>query len=102
MISSMTSGNSNEDRTFFGLARNHIYTVFTAMEVGDWKLVRCRNPWGRDDYKGPFYDFDKDVTGGIDSRWNTIVPGTGITYRKYMEDRGLWSGINDGIIWIDH
>ena len=68
MISAMTSGTSNEDRTFFQLAQNHIYTVIDAIEVGGWKLIRIRNPWGREEYNGAWNDND--------SRWNTTIPGS--------------------------
>ena len=65
MISAGTrsSANGHDDRSAVGLAQGHAYTVLSAHEVTDAsgravKLLRLRNPWGTEDYEGPFGDHD--------------------------------------------
>ena len=58
MITAGTPGTSDRSRSARGIAQNHGYTVLDAVEVEGNKLVRCRNPWGREDYSGPWNDQD--------------------------------------------
>ena len=58
MVSGGTPGSSNAARTESNLAENHVYTVLDAFVEEGKRLLRIRNPWGREYYDGPFNDND--------------------------------------------
>ena len=65
MVSAGTPSSSggDSDRSATGMAQSHAYTVLSAHEVTDGngitrKLLRVRNPWGQEQYQGPFSDDD--------------------------------------------
>ena len=39
-----------------GIVAKHAYTLLTAKEIGDLKLVKLRNPWGRFEWLGDWSD----------------------------------------------
>jgi len=48
---------------FNGLITGHAYSLLgTVVLSGGPKLVHVRNPWGREEYKGPFRDDDPQWT----------------------------------------
>ena len=58
-----TSGNGDDTKqNRVGLAMSHAYTVLGVVEVNDRtynkseRLVKLRNPWGKETYKGPWCD----------------------------------------------
>ena len=63
---------------------NHVYTILDTQDVFGNKLIRMRNPWGRETYSGPWRDDDA-------SNWDPFL-------RSLVdhEDR------NEGIFWIDY
>ena len=60
MVSASTPGSSNSGRTASNLAQNHVYTVLDSFvaESNGQRLLRIRNPWGREYYDGPYADND--------------------------------------------
>ena len=44
-----------------GLATGHAYTLIGAQEYNGVKLIKIRNPWGSESYKGKWSDDDKDM-----------------------------------------
>ena len=56
-----TSGSNHFKQNRVGLAMGHAYTVLGVVEVKDangtaTRLVKLRNPWGSETYKGPWCD----------------------------------------------
>jgi hypothetical protein len=90
MVSASTpeSSNGDEDRSALGLAQQHVYTVLGAFEAQKAngqtvQLYKIRNPWGREDYNGPFGDNDT-------TNWDpTLQAAVG-----YLDE-------NDGSFFID-
>ena len=71
MISASTPGDNDDERTVSGLAKNHVYTVLDTHQVtksdgSTAKLLRIRNPWGREEYNGSYADNDT-------SNWDTAL-----------------------------
>jgi hypothetical protein len=48
-----------------GIACSHAYTILHTYEIGDLKLVKMRNPWGSEEYTGPYSDGDSNWTDAI-------------------------------------
>jgi len=42
----------------FGLVSRHQYTTLSTAEYKGERLVKLRNPWGRERYNGPWSDSD--------------------------------------------
>ena len=94
MISAITPDGNNQDKNEYGLAFGHMYTVFSAHEVGGERLIRVRNPWGAETYEGPWSDGD--------SNWDRTIESEGKTFLDYFTDLGLYMEKNDGFFFIDY
>ena len=56
---STPTGSHDENDPTYGIAYNHAYSVIGVKELSTGvKLVQVRNPWGVEDYKGPWSDKD--------------------------------------------
>ena len=66
MITAGTPGGDDTSRSARGIAQGHGYTVLNAVEVNGNKLVRVRNPWGKENYSGPWNDNDT-------SKWDESI-----------------------------
>ena len=58
-----SSAGGDRDRSAVGIAQGHAYSVLSAHIVTDSqnqvkRLIRVRNPWGSEDYEGPYSDSD--------------------------------------------
>ncbi|KAJ8314394.1 hypothetical protein KUTeg_008955 [Tegillarca granosa] len=51
-----------------GLVGGHAYSLTGAARVGDVCLVRVRNPWGKQEWKGPWCDGSPE--------WDSVPPGS--------------------------
>ena len=52
-----TPGESDKQRTEFGLVQNHSYTVLKAVTLRNGqRLLKVRNPWGVESYTGDYSD----------------------------------------------
>jgi len=79
----MTAAPSH-DRARFGLVASHIYSVLRAVEIQDFQLICCRNPWGRGEWNGPWGDNSEE--------WTTNPE---VAKALNMAER------QDGIFWMD-
>ena len=75
MVSALSPGESNEELTPAGLAQAHVYTVLDAHEVDGERLLRIRNPWGSETYKGPWSDDDT-------SNWDRSLQGRAQIFKE--------------------
>ena len=44
------------DKQKLGLVPTHAYSLLAAYQVGNYRLVKLRNPWGNLEWKGEFSD----------------------------------------------
>ena len=84
MLSSSTPGTTNTKTSDLGIVGNHVYTILDTSEAFGKRLIRMRNPWGRETYSGPWRDDDA-------SNWDLGL--------RYLVD---YADENEGIFWIDY
>lgn len=83
-IQGSTIGNDDTKKNKVGLVMGHAYTVLKAQELSNGvKLIKIRNPWGRETYKGPWEDKSELWTDAL------------------REEVGLVVDYRDGIFWTD-
>ena len=80
----------NIHRTDLGILVNHAYTLLDAREVGEpyqdkIRLLKLRNPWGMQEWEGPWSDNDQ--------MWNTPIGSK-------AKDRLGVTFEDDGTFWI--
>ena len=61
IIQTSTNGSNHSNKNAVGLSLGHAYTVLGVKKIKDdsgkdVKLVKIRNPWGREGYKGDYSD----------------------------------------------
>jgi hypothetical protein len=84
MATGVTDDGSGKD--FKGLITGHAYTLKGVAEYKGEKLVQVRNPWGSDQYKGPWSDSDT-------AKWTEDALKT---LNHVLEDDGMfWVPLND-------
>ncbi len=82
-----TEGTSDRENQDNGLVKGHAYTVLGVVTLNDadkTRIVKLRNPWGKDSYTGPWADGDE--------RWNE---GDNATVGDFSPN------LYDGIIHMD-
>lgn len=65
----------SEEREFTGLYAGHAYSILDFIDIGDFKLVRIRNPWGSDnpiEWTGPWADNSAELIQNLD-KINTVI-----------------------------
>jgi hypothetical protein len=62
---------------------NHVYTILSVVEVEGNKLLRIRNPWGKETYTGDWNDSS--------SKWNTS-----------LKNKVQYTFGDDGIFFVDY
>lgn len=85
MISAATYGNDDTKKNASGLASGHAYTVLSHIQLSDankTRLVKMRNPWGRENYYGDWSDIDSSL-------WT----------EETKEEAG-WTALDDGIFYM--
>ena len=93
MISALSPGTSNTELTTEGLTQAHVYTILDSHIVEGTRLLRIRNPWGVETYKGPWSDGDA-------SRWDQSLQQEAKTFRERFPE--LYKKEDNGIFFIDH
>ena len=58
MVTAGSGGTDDTSRSAVNIAQGHGYTVLSTAIIDGTKLVRIRNPWGKEDYTGPWNDKD--------------------------------------------
>ena len=79
-----------------GLAINHAFTVLSAHELKDAKgktikLVKIRNPWGKEEYNGPYSDRSKLWTDDLRKQAGASVNNEGIFFMPIAEFKKSFS-----------
>jgi hypothetical protein len=80
-----TAGNDHFTQNAVGLAKGHAYTVQGVKEVTDangtkTKLVRLRNPWGAEQYSGPWCDSCDEWTAETIAQTGHAEANDGVFY----------------------
>ena len=83
MISSSTPGDSNDNKSSLGIVQSHVYTILSIHNIDGQRLLRLRNPWGRETYNSTWSDGD---TSNWDENIRSQVP--------YVD-------ANEGVFFID-
>ena len=87
----LTCGEDNPtEKKRLGLVPHHVYTVIDVGEgSGGMRFLRLRNPWGTEEWTGPWSDNDENWT----------------TYRhldvSLRKEKGYSASTDDGAFWID-
>jgi len=81
-----------------GLIASHAYTVIGVNTVTDaegqkHRLVKCRNPWGRESYSGKWSDKSKLWTPELRKQVDAVVANDGVFYIPVEEYKTDFSGI---------
>ena len=95
-------GSTHFDTQDNGLAKGHAYTVIgVTTEVPGKRLVKIRNPWGTERYKGPWCDGCKewnDVSQEVKTKLGYQNADDGIFYMT-VED--YWAGFEETNVNFD-
>ena len=80
-----TSGSNHFTQNAVGLANGHAYTVQGVKEVTDaqgtkTQLVRLRNPWGAEQYKGPWCDSCDEWTAETEAQAGLMRANDGVFF----------------------
>ena len=90
MISGSTPDVSDNTNTSGGgIVQDHVYTILGVIETEDGdRLLRIRNPWGRETFTGETRDRDSNDEGSF--------------WTQDLKDELNFIGGNDGIFYIDY
>ena len=82
IITAKVDGAGNHHvKTASGLATSHAYTVLgTKLLTDGTKLVKIRNPWGKETYKGRFSDKSADWTAARIKEVGLVKKDDGVFY----------------------
>jgi hypothetical protein len=88
----MTASVSRQDKTDLkGLVNNHAYTLIGVAEYNKIKLVKIRNPWGAEEYKGPWSDKSSEWTTDARTALGSVVKDDGIFWIPLTSFKSLFS-----------
>lgn len=74
----MTASNHNP---IYGLPGGHAYTLLGAKQLADGtKLLKMRNPWGSEDYIGPWSDSSDQMTEAVRNELGHVKANDGVFY----------------------
>ena len=83
MLMATESGTSHDYQNEVGLALSHAYSVLGAKEIVDIRdnskvrLVKIRNPWGKEDYHGNFSDKSDKWTDDLRTKAGAVNKNDG-------------------------
>ena len=107
-----TWGTNHDTQADNGIANGHAYTVIGVTDaVPGARLVKLRNPWGTEKYKGPYCDDCKewnDVSQDVKDTLQFTQANDGIfyiplaDYHSYFEETNIIFDISDGDWHEDH
>ena len=93
-----TAGSGDDtQQNHVGLAKSHAYTVLGVVEVTDsrgrkTRLVKMRNPWGKETYKGPWCDSCHEWSEETEQQAGLMKSDDGVFfmpinyYQRYVKD----------------
>ena len=93
MLSALSPGTSNTELTSTGLTQAHVYTILDSHIVEGERLLRIRNPWGQETYRGKWSDDDA-------SSWDKSLQQEAKTFKERFPE--LYKNEDDGIFFIDY
>lgn len=98
VIQTGTAGSNHSTKNAVGLSNGHAYTVLSVIKIKDdsgteVKLVKVRNPWGTENYKGDYSDSSAKWTSeAMKTRAGMVKANDGEffmpidLYKKWMSD----------------
>jgi len=84
-----TAGCCKEGKAVHGLVTGHAYSFLDLAELTDdsgavvHKIVKMRNPWSSEDYKGPWSDNDPNWTEAWKEQVNLVTANDGIFWMEW-------------------
>lgn len=78
-----TNTGNNKESEALGLVRSHAYSIISAFDFGELRLVKLRNPWGKFEWKGDFSD--------ISDKWN---------YYSNLKEKVGYMNSDDGVFFM--
>ena len=78
-------GKNHFDKLANGLSISHAFTILSTHELKDAKgktikLLKIRNPWGKEEYKGPYSDSSKLWTADLRKQAGAVVANEGVFF----------------------
>ena len=79
------AGKTHHDKLANGLSIMHAFTILSAHELKDAKgktikLLKMRNPWGKEEYKGPYSDSSKLWTADLKKQAGYVKANDGVFF----------------------
>lgn len=81
-MSTGTPGSYNGTE-YISLVNGHAYTLLQGKQHGDLRLVQMRNPWGNEQYTGPYSDDSKLWTPELKKAFGYVKANDGKFWAPY-------------------
>lgn len=59
LMCASSHGKSDVNVSQLGIVEAHAYSILDAVELDGTQLLELRNPWGKQEWKGEWSDFDR-------------------------------------------
>ena len=79
------------NRRFKGLTTGHAYSVLAMYELNGEKVLKMRNPWASERYKGPWSDKDRRWTPELRAKVGSVKANDGIFFFPAKKFRRVFS-----------
>eukprot|EP01129_Flabellula_baltica_P016956 TRINITY_DN9254_c0_g1_i1.p1 TRINITY_DN9254_c0_g1~~TRINITY_DN9254_c0_g1_i1.p1 ORF type:complete len:998 (+),score=248.60 TRINITY_DN9254_c0_g1_i1:24-2996(+) len=96
-----SSGAGVEEDNGLGILANHAYGVLEFIEVQGKRLVKCRNPWGKYEWKGRWSDGAKEWTPSIIQELDVVFADDGTFYMSFEDWKQIFNRLYVLRIYID-
>lgn len=82
-------------QSIYGLVPGHAYTIIGAAELSNGqKLIRLRNPWGKEQYTGPYSDASSDWTEALKAEVDYVNGNDGFFFIKLSDFKSVFPTYN--------
>lgn len=78
----------------WGLTAQHAYTLIGAYVLNGHKVVKMRNPWSSEKYKGPWSDNDSRWTRSLRRQVNSKIANDGVFFFPFEAFQSVFTSIN--------
>ncbi|KAF1989635.1 cysteine proteinase, partial [Aulographum hederae CBS 113979] len=78
-------GRDSDPQDDEGFVRGHAYTILEAREIGDLKLLKVRNPWGKTEWNGAWSDGSKEWNAEMLTKLNHTFGDDGIFWISFTD-----------------